>query len=61
LSEARGSSGRNAQNQESDVVGTAALEGESYQLVAGFGGRISLNNAGQIRIADHAPQTVGTK
>ena len=54
-------SGRNAQNQHGDVVRPATLERHGHQLVASVRGGIGLYDAGEFRVADHAPEPVGTK
>src|SRR4029077_4725670 len=54
-------SGRNAENQHGDVVGTAVVEGHGHQLLASFRGGIGLYDAGQVRVADEAPESVSAK
>jgi len=54
-------SGGDSQNQQGHIIGTAALEGHVYQKAAGIGGSVRSHDAGDIWLADHAPEAVGTK
>jgi hypothetical protein len=56
-----GRSGRDAENQDGDVVGAAVVQGHGHQLLASFRGGIGLYDAGQVRVADQAPESVGAK
>src|SRR5262249_12403184 len=51
----------NAQDLDGDVVRTATLIGNFDQFLAGLGGLLRSDNGFQFRLADLAPQTVGTE
>jgi hypothetical protein len=50
-----------SQDQDGDVVGTAALERQRDHFLAGFGRRVGLGETGEVYVADHAPETVGAE
>ena len=58
---AANSAGRNAQNQDGDVIGAAAFQRHAQELGAGFRWRISLCDLREIAFWDQAPESVRAK